>query len=53
MASKCKIPPVPTISLAIPVPGLPFDLPKIPAIPTMPSPPTCPLDDPEDTGGTP
>lgn len=53
MASKCKIPPLPTISLTIPLPGLPFDLPKLPSLPSLPALPTCPLDDPEDTGGTP
>lgn len=52
MASKCKIPSLPTLSLAIPMPSLPFALPSLPPIPELPKLPTCPLDDPA-LAGTP
>jgi hypothetical protein len=49
MATKCKIPPLPLPpALAIPMPGLPFDLPALPKIPALPKLPSCPLDDPDE-----
>jgi hypothetical protein len=36
---------LPTLSISITLPGLPFDIPSLPAIPSLPGLPTCPLDE--------
>lgn len=42
--SRCKIPSLTILKLAIPIPQPPFSIPVRPKIPGMPKLPGCPLD---------